>query len=154
MNLTDLQLQFAQSPTLRLLRAENAPLFQWVESLKPRPHVGTESKFKSLASTLSEIIENATREPDVRIQKLRTEQARLQAQIEEIERTGEVPVYSATQINDAFLTLLVPRTKRNYNMSAGAAKKRERDERTYILGAYLGRERERSADRHHQQICD
>lgn len=37
---------------------------------------------------------------------------------------------------DAFLTLLVPRTKRNYNMSAGSAKKRERDERTYILGAY------------------
>ena len=29
---------------------------------------------------------------------------------------------------DAFLTLLVPRTKRNYNMSAGSAKKRERDE--------------------------
>jgi hypothetical protein len=26
MNFTDLQLQFAQSPTLRLLRAENAPL--------------------------------------------------------------------------------------------------------------------------------
>ncbi|MEK7782001.1 MAG: ATP-binding protein [Verrucomicrobiota bacterium] len=37
---------------------------------------------------------------------------------------------------DAFLTLLVPRTKRNYNMSAGSAKKRERDERTYVLGAY------------------
>jgi uncharacterized protein YPO0396 len=37
---------------------------------------------------------------------------------------------------DALLTLLVPRTKRNYNMSAGAVKKRERDERTYVLGAY------------------
>lgn len=37
---------------------------------------------------------------------------------------------------DALLTLLVPRTKRNYNMSAGQAKRRERDERTYILGAY------------------
>lgn len=188
MNYTDLQLQFEQSPTLRLLRAENAPLvlatlfaafkrehhavvpesrlrslleiemeelreadtphgeraaknylvewadadhgyvhrfqpadsdepayeltpeiervFQWVESLKPRPHVGTESKFKSLASTLAEVIENATREPDVRIQKLRAEQARLQAQIDEIERTGVVPVYSATQINERFQNLL------------------------------------------------
>ena len=37
---------------------------------------------------------------------------------------------------DALLTLLVPRIKRNYNMSAGAVKKRERDERTYVLGAY------------------
>ncbi len=188
MNLTDLQLQFEQSPTLRLLRAENAPLvlavlfaafkhehhpivpesrlralleaeveelrdsgdfvsekpakdyltewadsnhayvhrfqpadsdepayeltpeiervFQWLDSMKPRPHVGTESKFKSLASTLAEIVENATREPDVRIQRLRAEQARLQQQIEEIERTGVVPVYSATQINERFQNLL------------------------------------------------
>ena len=138
MNYTDLQLQFADSPSLRLLRAENAPLvlatlfvafkrehhpivpesrlralleveieelrdedspagektakdyliewadashaylhrfqpadsdepayeltpeiervFQWLDSLKPRPHVGTESKFKSLASTLAEVV--------------------------------------------------------------------------------------------------
>src|SRR2546425_8801123 len=37
---------------------------------------------------------------------------------------------------DAFLTLLVPRNKRNYNLSAGGNKKRERDEYTYTLGAY------------------
>jgi hypothetical protein len=188
MNYTDLQLQFADSPSLRLLRAENAPLvlatlfvafkrehhpivpesrlralleveieelrdedspagektakdyliewadashaylhrfqpadsdepayeltpeiervFQWLDSLKPRPHVGTESKFKSLASTLAEVVENATREPDIRIQRLRAEQARLQQQIDEIERTGVVPVYSATQINERFQNLL------------------------------------------------
>jgi len=188
MNLIDLQLQFAESPSLRLLRAENAPLvlatlfaafkrehhavvaesrlralleveigelrdedaprgeksardylvewadtnhgylhrfqpadsdepayeltpeiervFQWIETLKPRPHVGTESKFKSLASTLAEVIENATREPDVRIQRLRAEQTRLQEQIDEIENTGVVPVYSATQINERFQNLL------------------------------------------------
>ena len=188
MNYTDLQLQFAQSPTLRLLRAENAPLvlavlfaafkrehhpvvpesrlrallevemeesrdrdeptsakaakdyllewadadhaylhrfqpadidepayeltpeiervFHWLDSLKPRPHVGTESKFKNLASTLAEVVENATREPDVRIQRLRAEQARLQEQIDDIERTGVAPVYSAIQINERFQNLL------------------------------------------------
>jgi uncharacterized protein YPO0396 len=37
---------------------------------------------------------------------------------------------------DALLTLLVPKIKRNYNLSAGGAKKRERDEKTYVLGAY------------------
>jgi uncharacterized protein YPO0396 len=37
---------------------------------------------------------------------------------------------------DALLTLLVPRNKRNYNLSAGGNKKRERDEYTYVLGAY------------------
>ena len=37
---------------------------------------------------------------------------------------------------DGLLTLLVPRAKRNYNLSAGGTKKRERDEKTYVLGAY------------------
>jgi uncharacterized protein YPO0396 len=37
---------------------------------------------------------------------------------------------------DALLTLLVPKMKRNYNLSAGGTKKRERDEKTYVLGAY------------------
>jgi uncharacterized protein YPO0396 len=37
---------------------------------------------------------------------------------------------------DALLTLLVPRAKRSYNVSAGSLRKRERDERSYVLGAY------------------
>ena len=37
---------------------------------------------------------------------------------------------------DALLTLLVPRVKRNYNLSAGSAKKKERDEKSYVKGAY------------------
>src|SRR6185437_5843089 len=45
-------------------------------------------------------------EPDVRIQRLRAEQTRLQEQIDEIENTGVVPVYSATQINERFQNLL------------------------------------------------
>lgn len=36
---------------------------------------------------------------------------------------------------DALLTLLVPNGKRNYNLASGSGK-RERDERTYVLGAY------------------
>ncbi|HEU5015209.1 MAG TPA: ATP-binding protein [Roseiflexaceae bacterium] len=37
---------------------------------------------------------------------------------------------------DALLTLLVPHVKRNYNQASGADRRRERDERTYMLGAY------------------
>lgn len=37
---------------------------------------------------------------------------------------------------DALLTLLVPNTRRSYNQASGADKKRERDEKTYVLGAY------------------
>ncbi len=37
---------------------------------------------------------------------------------------------------DALLTLLVPNTKRGYNLASGAETKKERDERSYVLGAY------------------
>jgi uncharacterized protein YPO0396 len=37
---------------------------------------------------------------------------------------------------DAFLTLLVPSQGRKYNQASGDAAKRERDEKSYVLGAY------------------
>ena len=39
------------------LTPEIERVFQWLDSLKPRPHVRTESKFKNLAGTLAEIVE-------------------------------------------------------------------------------------------------
>ncbi|HEU5099362.1 MAG TPA: ATP-binding protein, partial [Roseiflexaceae bacterium] len=37
---------------------------------------------------------------------------------------------------DALLTLLVPNRHRNYNQASGAEKRRERDEKSYVRGAY------------------
>ena len=37
---------------------------------------------------------------------------------------------------DALLTLLIPSDKRFYNLSSDSSKKRERDEKNYVLGAY------------------
>ncbi len=41
-----------------------------------------------------------------------------------------------TTLVDALLTLLVPAGKRHYNQSSGADRKRERTEKSYVLGAY------------------
>lgn len=41
-----------------------------------------------------------------------------------------------TTLVDAIITLLVPPNKRHYNQSSGAASKRERNEKTYVQGAY------------------
>lgn len=49
--------------------------------------------------------------------------------------TGENGSGKSTLV-DALLTLLVPNQKRNYNQAAGTGGKRERDERSYVLGAY------------------
>lgn len=43
---------------------------------------------------------------------------------------------------DAILTLLIPSDKRFYNLSSENSKKRERDERNYVLGAYGFRQEE------------
>lgn len=95
----------AEEPSYELT-PETERVFQWFESLKPRPHVGTESKFRNLATALAEIVENSTREADYRIERLRAEQARLQLQIEQIQQTGVAPIYSATQINERFAGVL------------------------------------------------
>ena len=88
------------------LTPEAELVFQWLDMLKPKTHVGTESKFKSLGTTLKDIVENSTGEVNVRIQTLKRQQSKLQDEIEEIERTGKATVYTATQINERFASLL------------------------------------------------
>jgi flagellar biosynthesis chaperone FliJ len=88
------------------LTPEVERVFQWLETLQPKTHIGTESKFKTLAAVLEELVLNSTREPDVRIKQLKEEQTDLQQQIDEIERTGKVTVYNATQVNERFAAVL------------------------------------------------
>ena len=88
------------------LTPDTERVFQWIESLRPRPYVGTESKFKTLVHILKDLVENTTRSTDVRIERLRAEQARIEQEIEAIRATGVAPVYSGTQINERFLNLL------------------------------------------------
>src|SRR5512135_2643203 len=49
--------------------------------------------------------------------------------------TGENGSGKSTLV-DALLTLLVPFKRRTYNLASGTEKARERDERSYILGAW------------------
>jgi len=88
------------------LTPDTERVFQWIESLRPRPYVGTESKFKTLVHVLADLVENTTQSVDVRIERLRAEQARIEKEIADIQATGEAPVYNATQINERFLNLL------------------------------------------------
>jgi hypothetical protein len=81
-------------------------VFQWLDQLQPKTHVGTESKFKRLAAMLAEIIENSTADPTARIARLRAEQAELQRQIDEIQRTGVAPTFNPTQVNERFAAVL------------------------------------------------
>ncbi|MBK8804733.1 MAG: AAA family ATPase [Fibrobacteres bacterium] len=47
---------------------------------------------------------------------------------------------------DAILTLLVPPARRSYNLASGSEKRKERDESSYVLGAF-GQERDETTNR-------
>lgn len=63
-------------------------------------------------------------------------------QVWTIEPTGNMALLTGANgsgkstLVDALLTLLVPTVKRNYNLASGSESKRERTEKTYVLGAY------------------
>ncbi len=59
--------------------------------------------------------------------------------------TGENGSGKSTLV-DALLTLLVPYHRRTYNLASGSEKQRERDERSYVLGAW-GKQKELESNR-------
>lgn len=52
-----------------------------------------------------------------------------------------------TTLVDSVITLLVPNVSRNYNLASGAARKRERNERSYVLGAFGERRDESQSEK-------
>lgn len=75
---------------------------RWLEELRQRAFVGTESRFRSIFSTLNEIVTNSSTDPEQRLNYLRAQQEVLQREIDEIQRTGEVRRLNATQIRERY----------------------------------------------------
>ena len=74
----------------------------WVEELQKSDFVGTESRFLRIFDLLQEIVTYGTEDVPARLEQLEKEKARLQAQIDEIEATGQIEQYSQTQIKERF----------------------------------------------------
>jgi hypothetical protein len=105
------------SRDLHLLRiyhdAEGTPLadltqdaergLRWLEELRARPFVGTESRFLSIFSSLREIVQESTPDPEQRLGYLRAQQMALQDEIDRITATGQVTPLTSTQIRERFM---------------------------------------------------
>ncbi len=78
-------------------------VIRWLEELRQRPFVGTESRFRSIFLTLNEIATNSTTDPEQRLEYLRGQQATLQREIDEIVETGQVRRLNETQIRERYL---------------------------------------------------
>jgi Protein of unknown function (DUF3375) len=76
----------------------------WIEELQQRDEfIGTESRFLQIFSLLKEIQDRSTTDVETRIAQLEQERDNMQAQIDLIRETGEVDLYSQTQLQERFI---------------------------------------------------
>lgn len=75
--------------------------YAWVESLKGRPFVGTESRLHTAVELLRQIVRGTEPDPDARLADLRHRRDEIDAQIAAVE-AGEVPVLDATGVRDRY----------------------------------------------------
>lgn len=76
----------------------------WIEDLQKKDEfVGTESRFLQIFSLLKEIQNRSTTDAQTRIVQLEQERDGLQEQIDRIRETGEVDLYSQTQLQERFI---------------------------------------------------
>jgi hypothetical protein len=86
------------------LTSDTEKAIDWIEDLQQRDEfVGTESRFLQIFSLLKEIQDRSTTDVETRITQLEQERDRVQEQIDQIRKTGEVDLYSQTQLQERFI---------------------------------------------------
>jgi hypothetical protein len=82
------------------LSAHTEKVFQWMQNLQLRQHVGTESRFKLLFNSLRDIVENTEDDRTKRLEILKNKKAEIEKEIKAIE-LGVVPErYNNAQVQE------------------------------------------------------
>lgn len=75
--------------------------YAWVESLKGRAFVGTESRLHTVVDLLRQIVHGVEPDPDRRIAELRRQRDEIDAEIAAVE-AGELPMLNETGVRDRY----------------------------------------------------
>lgn len=75
--------------------------YAWVESLKARSFVGTESRLHTIVELLRQIVHGSESDPDLRLAELRRQRDEIDAQIAAVE-AGQVPILDETGVRDRY----------------------------------------------------
>jgi hypothetical protein len=82
------------------LSAHTEKVFQWMQTLQLRQHVGTESRFKMVFNSLRDIVENTEDDRSKRLEILKNKKAEIEKEIRAIEH-GVVPErYNNAQVQE------------------------------------------------------
>ena len=84
------------------LTTDTERALSWLNDLQRREFIGAESRFLRIFSLLEEISVQSSADPETRLAYLEAEKAKLQAEIDGIKTSGEVPRYSTTQLKERF----------------------------------------------------
>ncbi len=84
------------------LTPESEKALQWIDSLKKRDFVGTESRMKDIMNRLRDLVENTNENPDVRLQELAAKKAKIEREMERIQESQEVFTFDDYQIKSRF----------------------------------------------------
>jgi flagellar motility protein MotE (MotC chaperone) len=93
----------AEEPHFDLTSAAEKAL-AWLARLEQSPFVGTESRLLTTVEMLRELVLQTSTEPEVRIEALEAEKARLEAEIAAI-RSGNLSVLDGTRVKERFLQI-------------------------------------------------
>lgn len=77
--------QYADGAIHYQLSANMEKVFQWIQTLKIRKHVGTESRFKLLFKSLQDIVEHTEDDKKKRLELLKNKRAEIDKEIKAIE---------------------------------------------------------------------
>lgn len=94
---------------LHELTSHTERAIRWLESLKPREFVGTESRFRDIIRRLNELIEESTEDPEQKIKELESKKAELTADIDDkirkIKMSGKVESFSEIQLKERYTNI-------------------------------------------------
>ena len=92
------------------LTAASEKALQWLDSLEHREFVGTGSRLRSLFDQLTSLVEGSHADPTQRLHELHKDRERIDAEIAQIERTGQVRAYNNLEVREKF-DLIVRQSK-------------------------------------------
>ncbi len=84
------------------LTTETEKVFQWIDSLKKKEFIGTESRFLDIFTKLKDLVEYSYADPEKRIEELERKKKEIEEQINHIRISGKVEALTDTQIKERF----------------------------------------------------
>jgi hypothetical protein len=89
-----------QGNTVYQLSSYSVKVFQWIQTLQMRGHVGAESKFKMVFNSLRDILENTEDDRTKRLETLKNKKAEIDKEIKALELGVNPASYNNSQVEE------------------------------------------------------